>query len=84
MHHACAKGWLKMVKLLYSKARFHFEKILQMKTNTDATCLHLAVESGNVQLVEYILTKLTSDHLKLYINEQAKPWGTPLHIAGDN
>jgi len=53
-----------------------------MKTNTNATCLHLAVQNGNIQLVEYILIEYTSDDLKIFINEQAEPFGTPLHIAG--
>ncbi len=66
------------------KTKFCFEKFLQMKTNNDATCLHLAVQNGNIQLVKYILTKFTNDNLKLFINHQAKPFGTPLHIAGKN
>ena len=53
-----------------------------MKTNTDATCLHLAVQNGNIELVEYILTELTDTCMKICINEQAEPFGTPLHIAG--
>ena len=53
-----------------------------MKTNTDATCLHLAVQNGNIELVEYILTELTNNAMKVCINEQAEPFGTPLHIAG--
>ncbi len=53
-----------------------------MKTNTNATCLHLAVQNGNIQLVEYILIEYTSGDLKIFINEQAEPFGTPLHIAG--
>ena len=82
MHHACAKGHLEIVKLFSAKANDDFQKLLRMKTNTDATCLHLAVQNGNIQLVEYILTGFNSDRLKAYINQQAKPFGTPLHIAG--
>ncbi len=82
MHYACAKGHLDIVKLINLKSKFYFEKFLQMKTNTDATCLHLAVQNGNIQLVKYILTKFINKILKLFINQQAKPFGTPLHIAG--
>jgi hypothetical protein len=53
-----------------------------MKTNTKASCLHLAVQHGNIQSVEYILTEFHDDTLKILINEQAEPLGTPLHIAG--
>ncbi len=53
-----------------------------MKTNTKASCLHLAVQDGNIQLVEYILTQFNDDTLKILINELAEPFGTPLHIAG--
>lgn len=55
------------------------EEILQMKTNTDATCLHLAVQSNNIQLVEYLLI---NTEIKLLIHEQVEPLGTCLHIAG--
>lgn len=82
MHHACAKGHLEIVKLFHAKARDDFQTLLTMKTNTDATCLHLAVQNGNIQLVEYILMRYTSDRSRMYINQQAKPFGTPLHIAG--
>jgi ankyrin repeat protein len=82
MHYACAKGHLNIVELINSREKFLFQKLLQMKTNTDGTCLHLAVQNGNIQLVEYILTQFSKDHLKSFINQQAKPLGTPLHIAG--
>ncbi|CAF3672911.1 unnamed protein product [Rotaria sordida] len=81
LHYACSKGHLDIVKLIYSNEKTFFQKLLLMKTNTDATCLHLAVQSGNIELVEYILTKFTSDNIKLLINQLAEPFGTPLHIA---
>jgi len=77
MHYACAKGHLDIIKLINLKENF-----LQMKTNTNSTCLHLAVQNGNIQLVEYILTKFTYENMKLIINQQSQPFGTPLHIAG--
>jgi ankyrin repeat protein len=50
-----------------------------MRTNMNATCLHLAVQNGNIELVEYILTEFTNEE----INQLAEPLGTPLHIAGN-
>jgi len=82
MHYACAKGHLDIIKLINSKEKFYFQKFVQMKTNTNSTCLHLAVQNGNIQLVEYILTKFTYENIKLIINQQSQPFGTPLHIAG--
>ncbi|CAF3769703.1 unnamed protein product [Rotaria socialis] len=81
IHYACAKGHLDIVKLTYLKHESYFKEILLMKTNNDATCFHLVVESGNVLLVKYLLTKFTRDNIKLLINEQVEPFGTPLHIA---
>ena len=82
IHYACGKGHLEIIKLMNAKDKLSFEKFFIMKTNMNATCLHLAVQSGNVQLVEYILMEFTNDRLKLFINELAEPFGTPLHIAG--
>jgi hypothetical protein len=82
LHYACAKGQLDIIKLLKFKDEINFQKIIQMKTNTKASCLHLAVQDGNIQLVEYILTQFNDDILKILINELAEPFGTPLHIAG--
>ncbi|CAF2821950.1 unnamed protein product [Rotaria sp. Silwood2] len=81
IHYACFKGHLEIVKLIYLKEKHFFRKFLLMKTNTDATCLHLAVQSGNIELVEYILMNFTSENIKLFINDPAEPFGTPLHIA---
>jgi hypothetical protein len=53
-----------------------------MKTTTKASCLHLAVQHGNIQSVKYILTEFDNDDFKILVNEQAEPFGTPLHIAG--
>ncbi|CAF3407987.1 unnamed protein product [Rotaria sp. Silwood1] len=81
IHYACSHGYLDIVKLIYSKEKHFFRKFLLRKTNSDATCLHLAVQSGNIELVEYIISNFTSDIIKLLINQQAEPFGTPLHIA---
>ena len=54
-----------------------------MKTNIDASCLHLAVQHGNILSVKFILTELHGDALKASVNEQVEPFGTPLHIAGN-
>ena len=54
-----------------------------MKTNTNSSCLHLAVQHGNMQSVKYILTEFNQEDLKILINEQSEPFGTPLHIAGN-
>ena len=45
----------------------------------NATCLHLAVQNGNIELVEYILTEFTNEDINLL----AEPLGTALHIAGN-
>lgn len=82
LHYACAKGHLDVVQLIYSKEKLLFQKLLELKTNTDATCLHLAVQNGNVQLVEYILTTYTNTDLTEFINKLTEPIGTALHIAG--
>ncbi|CAF1088242.1 unnamed protein product [Adineta steineri] len=81
VHHACIKGHLEIIKLIHLKQKLKFQELLEMKTNTDATCLHLAVQSGNIELVEYILTEYTDNDLKYFINEQTEPMGTALHIA---
>jgi ankyrin repeat protein len=82
LHYACAKGHLEIVKLIEIKENIYFDSLIQMKTKTKATCLHLAVQNGDMQLVEYIIKKFTNDTLKICINEQTEPFGTPLHIAG--
>lgn len=82
VHYACAKGHLDIIELIYSKATSLFQTIFLMTTTNNGTCLHLAVESGNISLVKYILTKLTKDSIKLLINQLSEPYGTPLHIAG--
>lgn len=82
MHYACAKGYLNIIKNFHIKLKYDFVEFLQMKTNKNSTCLHLAVENGNIQLVEFILEKFSNDKIKLLINQQAEPFGTPLHIAG--
>ncbi|CAF3570989.1 unnamed protein product, partial [Rotaria sp. Silwood2] len=51
IHYACFKGHLEIVKLIYLKEKHFFRKFLLMKTNTDATCLHLAVQSGNIEFI---------------------------------
>jgi ankyrin repeat protein len=82
LHYACAKGHLNVIKFINLKETKNFQKFIRMKTNTSATCLHLAVQQGNVQSVEYILTEFHDEALKILVNEQAEPFGTPLHIAG--
>lgn len=56
-----------------------------MKTNTQATCLHLSVQNGNHDLVRLILSEFNNDngYLNIFLNEEAEPFGTPLHIAGN-
>ncbi|CAF1027311.1 unnamed protein product [Adineta ricciae] len=81
LHYACSKGHFDVVKLIHSKAKSNFQDLLKMTTNTNTTCLHLAVQNGNIQLVEFILKEYTNDDLKLFINEQTEPLGTALHIA---
>ncbi len=61
----------------------NFQKFIQMKTNINASCLHLAVQHGNTRSVEYILNEFHDNTLKILVNEQAEPFGTPLHIAGN-
>lgn len=82
LHHACAKGHLDIVKLIKSKDERKFEKFIQMKTNTKASCIHLAVQNGNIDLIKYIFSIFDDDTLKKLINEEAEPFGTTLHIAG--
>jgi ankyrin repeat protein len=82
MHYACARGHLALINLLKAQDTFKFYQLVQMKTNTSATCLHLAVQHGNRQSVEYILSQFHDDQRKTLINAQAEPFGTPLHIAG--
>jgi len=53
-----------------------------MKTNTNASCLHLAVQNRNIQTVKYILSEFNGDDLKILVNEKEESFGTPLHIAG--
>jgi ankyrin repeat protein len=82
LHYACAKGHFDIIKLIKLKDEINFQKFIQMKTNTKASCLHLAVQHGNIQSVEYILMQVNDDTFKILVNEQAEPFGTPLHIAG--
>ena len=82
MHYVCAKGHLDVIKLIKLREGLQFQRLIQMKTNTSASCLHLAVQHGNRQSVEYILKDFHGDALKTFINEQAEPFGTPLHFAG--
>ncbi len=82
MHYACAKGHLDLIKLIKSKDEINFQKFLQMKTNTNASCLHLAVQNRNIQTVKYILSEFNGDDLKTLVNEKEESFGTPLHIAG--
>jgi ankyrin repeat protein len=82
LHYACAKGHLDIIKFIKSKDEIIFQNLIQTKTNTKASCLHLAVQHGNISSVEYILHEVRNETLKILINEQAEPFGTPLHIAG--
>ncbi|CAF0870230.1 unnamed protein product [Adineta steineri] len=81
LHYACAKGHIDIIKLIKSKEKLNFENFIEMKTNTGASCLHLAVQNGNTQTVKYILTEFNSSALKELLNEQVESFGTPLHIA---
>ena len=76
------KIYLNIIKFFHTKIKYDFVEFLQMKTNTNSICLHLAVQNGNIQLVDYILEKFSNNKIKLLINQQAEPFGTPLHIAG--
>ncbi|CAF2395150.1 unnamed protein product [Rotaria sp. Silwood2] len=81
LHYACAKGHLDIIKLINSKDKIKFRKLIQMQTNTQATCIHLAVQHGNIESVEFILSEFNGDDLKTLLNEQIETFGTPLHIA---
>ncbi|UJR28363.1 hypothetical protein I4U23_009606 [Adineta vaga] len=81
LHYACEKGHLDIIKLYKLKLKNNFQGFLQMKTNTNASCLHLAVQHGNINTVEYILTEFKGDTLRIFINEQVESFGTPFHIA---
>ncbi|CAF1205520.1 unnamed protein product [Rotaria sordida] len=81
LHYACAKGHLNIIKLIKSKYEINFQNFIQMKTNMRATCLHLAVQHGNIESVEYILNEFNNDTLKILINEQIESSGTALHMA---
>jgi ankyrin repeat protein len=83
LHYACAKGHLDIIKFIKSNNEILFQRLIQIKTNTQqASCLHLVVQHGNIPSVEYILNEISNEILKILINEQAQPFGTPLHIAG--
>ena len=82
LHYACAKGHLDVIKYLQSKDRTLFQKLIQMKSNTKASCLHIAVQNRDIALVEYILKQFDQEVLKKLTNERAELLGTPLHIAG--
>ena len=81
LHYACAKGQLDIIKYIKLKDENIFQKLIKMKTNTQASGLHLAVQHGDIQTVEYILNEVQEQTLKILINEQSEPFGTPLHIA---
>ncbi|CAF0925386.1 unnamed protein product [Adineta ricciae] len=82
LHYACSKGHLDIIKLYKSKARHDkFQQLIQMKTNTNMSCLHLAVQHDNMSIVEYILAEIDDDILKILINEEDESFGTPFHIA---
>ena len=82
LHYACAKGHLDIIQLVQSLDRMNFQKSIQRKTNTNASCLHLAVQHGNINTVKYILTEINRNTVKILVNEQVESFGTPLHIAG--
>lgn len=82
LHHACAKGHFDVIKYLQEKNEIIFRKLIQVQNNTKATCLHLAVQYGNIQLVEYILKQFDENVRKKLTNQRAELFGTPLHIAG--
>ena len=83
MHYACARGHLEIMELFKLKSLVDFHEMIRTQTNTSATCLHLAVQNGNVQCVEYILNEFTGQALTTLINQQAEPFGTPINFAGD-
>ena len=82
LHYACARGHLKIIELLKLKNEDSFRRAVQQKTNTGATCVHLAVQHGNRLSVDYILKQFQDDALRELLHEQAEPFGTPLHFAG--
>ena len=82
VHHACLRGHLELLQLIQSKKADNFRALLRKTTNMNATCIHLAVQSGNVDLVKYIFSAFTDDVLPRLLNEQEEPLGTPLHVAG--
>ena len=76
------KGHLEIINLFKSINETDFQRIIQIKTNAKASCLHLAVQHGNTFTVDYILKVFPKETLKILVNEQAEPFGTPLHFAG--
>lgn len=82
VHYACSRGHLELLRLIQSTKADNFRALLRKATNTNATCIHLAVQSGNVDLVKYILSAFTDEVLPRLLNEQEEPLGTPLHVAG--
>lgn len=82
LHYACARGHLEIIELLKMTNEKLFRTLIQRKTNTGATCVHLAVQHGNRRSVDYLLNQFHDDSLNKLLHEQAKPFGTPLHFAG--
>ena len=83
LHYACAKGHLDVIKLFKSKD-IDFQTFIRMKTNTNASCLHLAVQHGNINTVKYILSEFNGEALKILVNEPVESSTRPLHLAGSS
>lgn len=81
LHFASAKGHLQVIQLFQSQG-IDIQQFIRMKTNTGASCLHLAVQHGNTNTVKYILSQFDGEALKLLVNEKMELSTTPLHLAG--
>jgi ankyrin repeat protein len=82
LHYAAARGHLDVIRFIRERSSSRFQQLVCQKTKTGANCLHLSVQHGNRQSVEFMLNDFPSAQHKALLNEQVASFGTTFHIAG--
>ena len=75
LHFAVQKNDLKVVRLLINSSEAIVEKMINKKDDLGNTPLHLAIDSGNANVVDFLVKKGADLNLSLiHISEPTRPY----------